>query len=296
MTRPIFNSFDYLMLSPTGLCNLSCKNCTRKGGGNYKLGVGIIKQHFPNIKQIKLQGLGEPFLNKDLSVLCRELKEAYPDVHILTITNGTLGYYYNSCLDVLRHIDELYISIDSLTNDVNKSKSDLYKSLSTLDSLVKSFDVDLYINTTLYDYNSNTENLVMLASMMGIFTNVKGLRIQHHQDWNDKSIINYIDDSKIDMSIFKHPKVQFVGRDDFDYKHCLWNTKRVQIDEEGNIKLCCLKTNQNIEHLNNILTYYDFNKRFEFATKNNLMPHPLCDTCSFRLLNDFNNKILKEIK
>jgi len=83
----------YLDIEPNNTCNFSCPHCQVPHWSKEKIYLSkedftrIIDQ-FPNLLQIKLQGMGEPLLNKDLIDML-EIGEAR-DIDMYFISNGSI--------------------------------------------------------------------------------------------------------------------------------------------------------------------------------------------------------------
>jgi len=290
----------YLMLSPTSRCNLACEKCNRKGSGtdfpwdDYK---AIIFSSFPNLNFAKLQGMGEPFMAKDLGRMAKELKDHYPGIKTLTITNGTLNYNAPAFDDVYKNLDMLYVSIDSV-NNISETIG-AHAVLATLFEKSKEFGFQLYVNTILFPWN-----LKCIADVKRLVQEYPGvkMRVQHQQCWNDVSNIESVDIevfNKFVAPLFDDV-MEYIGRDDFYYTECDWNTKRIQIDELGNIRLCCLKTdNSIIGQITDLGLYKAVAERIKARISVDawpmvIRPHfGLCETCTFVQLNPINKQILK---
>lgn len=109
-----------LQIELTSRCNLKCKMCEHsfkeinKKDLSYDQFVYIIDQ-FPFLKNITLQGLGEPLLNVDLFKMIREAKKR--NIRIGLTTNGTLLTEEIGRKLIDNQIDWIFISLDSLNKD-----------------------------------------------------------------------------------------------------------------------------------------------------------------------------------
>lgn len=107
-----------LDLEPTTRCNFHCKICQRTYWDREELDMQfqqfkhIIKQ-FPDLQQLKIQGMGEPLLNRAFFEMVSYSKSLGID-HVSTYTNGSLlNYGHNAKSLIDSGIDQVRISIDS---------------------------------------------------------------------------------------------------------------------------------------------------------------------------------------
>ena len=150
----------------------------------------------------------------------------------------------------------------------------------------------MFLNCTLFDWN--IKDIPDIVNLLNDFPKLE-IRFQHYQDWNDQSNIKFIDIFGIDVSYFNDKRIHWIGRDDFDYKDCLWNKERIQIDENGYVRLCCLKTGSQgvLAHSRHTDKIEKIIKEKTVCINNNKAPASVCTSCSFKLLNNFNKNIKK---
>src|SRR5208337_5212189 len=86
---------EFAQIEPTTQCNLNCRNCSRRFLPEHRKGISMQPKRFgelldriPSLKQIHLQGLGEPLLTPDLQGII-DLAKAR-GIRISTTTNGSL--------------------------------------------------------------------------------------------------------------------------------------------------------------------------------------------------------------
>jgi molybdenum cofactor biosynthesis enzyme MoaA len=102
-----------LQIEPTTRCNLKCTYCTKKEPVRDLEMVtlkDLLAKH-SDIKIVKLQGLGEPFMTPRFTELCKYVKSQ--DRYLTVTTNGTVINW-----DACHYIDKVMFSIDSLNADV----------------------------------------------------------------------------------------------------------------------------------------------------------------------------------
>lgn len=110
---PLPNRID---VEPTINCNLACSMCQRTYWNRKSRDMRIddfkyIYDSFPKIDLIKIQGVGEPLLNKDLFRMIRYSK--MHGSHVTTYTNGSLLHLQDNAAKLLDSgIDLIKISID----------------------------------------------------------------------------------------------------------------------------------------------------------------------------------------
>lgn len=114
-------------IEPTSRCNLKCEMCLMKDWDNGGRAKDLSFEDFKYIIdeqygliEIKLQGLGEPLLNKDLHKMIEYARKRH--IWVRSTTNGSLLHYndnYKKLID--SDISEIQVSIDGVTADVFES-------------------------------------------------------------------------------------------------------------------------------------------------------------------------------
>ncbi|WP_048203482.1 radical SAM protein [Methanocaldococcus infernus] len=112
----------FVQIEPTTKCNLNCEFCTRKTLPDYRLNKDInlelvkkILKENPNLKIVKLQGLGESTISNNLKEIAEILKSK--DIYLITVVNGTTLIHEKIRQILLRYFDEIIISIDSVDEE-----------------------------------------------------------------------------------------------------------------------------------------------------------------------------------
>ena len=112
----------HIQVEPTTRCNALCGSCSRSSLANNQLKNDLqletierILETFPDLKSIRLLGLGEPFLHPEFEKILKRLRER--DIKIWLISNGSL--LANDHIRRLLHtyIDDVGFSIDSADPD-----------------------------------------------------------------------------------------------------------------------------------------------------------------------------------
>ena len=133
-----------IQLEPTTRCNLDCITCSRTSLAKSRLNKDLSVAQFndmllqiPAGTTLKLQGLGEPLLNRDIWEIAHNAKAK--GVKLTTITNGTLIDSSNTDR-ILQYLDSIAISLDS-TDPENyrqiRRKGELAKLLVNIDFLME---------------------------------------------------------------------------------------------------------------------------------------------------------------
>ncbi len=296
----------YLMIEPTNVCNLNCRFCSRsfKKQKPKHLSLKELKKitpYFDNIKFIKLQGLGECFFAPELPQLAAHLKKCWPKVIIMTSTNLNWKKTDKELREILKNIDILYLSIDSVqkkTYEKIRRGGNFELAIKNLEKLCRLkyrhniFTLSLIVSDlNFHDIDATVE----LAKRYDL----DEVRINPVQDWttnnrlttkNNYSKPEYIKELKHwQKSRLKRPQVTVVGDLDFDYTKCIWPFERMYIDVYGNVFICCLNLDDQWiqgdifktppEQIYHTKTFQSIRKHL----KRN-KPHPHCKNCSYKLL------------
>lgn len=105
-------------IEPTIQCNFRCKICQRTywDRASKEMTFDQFKKlinQIPNVKQLKLQGMGEPLLNLDFFKMVRYSKQIGIE-HVSTYTNGSLLYKDKINQEIINSgIDLVRVSIDA---------------------------------------------------------------------------------------------------------------------------------------------------------------------------------------
>lgn len=293
-------NLNYLMIEPTNCCNLSCSFCNRKDvvkdlknmtASELKGILEKIKEE--NIEYVKLQGLGEPFLNPCFPELCKIMKEYFPKCFLISATNCQHNNL-EAVSEAMKYIDMLYISLDGLKENYEKYRSGA--SWEKLITFLEHISKKRYSKKCFVNYVTTEFNFKDIPGVIELIKkyNLAKIRINIAQNWNedvlceignDKEMINFLKDYKEDV----------IGEADWEFKNCFWASKRLYIDVFGNVRVCCLNTSGrsfgNIfkESLKDIRESKEF-KEIDDAIKSNIAPD-YCKTCDYKRL----SPILKEI-
>ena len=135
-------------------CNLKCEMCQVSSWESFKRGAdmtladfkGIIDEQY-GVYELKIQGMGEPFLGKDFTRMVEYASSK--DIWVRTSTNATIldkKENYKRIIDA--GIDEVQISVDGTTKDtyekirINASFERLVKNSKLINSYCDSLGID----------------------------------------------------------------------------------------------------------------------------------------------------------
>ncbi len=113
----------FIQIEPTLRCNLHCATCIRDnvvmGHDQKDLSIENIERivsRFPNLRSVKLQGLGETFLHPQIEEMLKTLKKR--NIRIWIISNGTLFLMENIRRLVLQYVSDIAVSFDAVDERV----------------------------------------------------------------------------------------------------------------------------------------------------------------------------------
>jgi radical SAM protein with 4Fe4S-binding SPASM domain len=112
-----------LDIEPTNYCNFRCPHCQVTHWTKPRVtldGSNLMKvlDQFPNLLRVKLQGMGEPLLNKELLPMLEAIEARGIETEI--VTNGSV--MTDAICDKLLNLNtEVYFSVDGATQEVFES-------------------------------------------------------------------------------------------------------------------------------------------------------------------------------
>lgn len=259
----------HIQLETTVRCNLHCSTCTRDSViDSYShqnmnvVQVESILNQLPNLKSVKLQGLGEPLLTADIENILQLLKSRR--IRLWTITNGTLleSKKYRKLLT--DYFTDVTISIDStqpeLFNKLRKG-ADFTKVIEGLKLLIAERDLtqpnlSIGINCVIGDQNNEEVNHL---EEFAVNLKVDYISIVPVENWTISSDADF---TKRHDSVLKMRKI--ISK--FEYKlkimqlkllfkgiivgykgsslrlgKCSWPFRSTFINVEGEMTPCCLR-------------------------------------------------------
>lgn len=116
------NDITYMQIEVTTRCNFNCIFCSGRHMVQKDMDFQTVKKAidmFPHLKDIVLQGEGEPLLNPSFFDMVTYAKNA--GLNVITITNGSLLTDENIMKLLESKIDVVYISIEAADSELYKS-------------------------------------------------------------------------------------------------------------------------------------------------------------------------------
>lgn len=240
----------YAYIETSSYCNLECSFCNRdevvKTPTNmtvedYKVILSKLKGH--PISEIKLMGMGEPFMHPKFHEICRLTREAFPNAFIISSTNCQIRLT-SGIKKALPFIDLLYISIDGYKDNYEK-----FRFPAKWDKL-KKFLFDLKKvenkNRTAINFTVNPENVYDIPKMEELLErfDIPELRLNIVQDWSEnKSVEKTINGfSKNQIDFLKTYQHLIKGKKNWDFSECFWVKNGIYITALGEMKVCCMNT------------------------------------------------------
>lgn len=263
---------DYVEVEPTTRCNATCGTCSRSSLASDDLKNDLlpstmqrILDSMPDLKSLRLIGLGEVFLNPHIETILKQLKER--SIKVWIITNGSLlrnervrnlihDYIYDVGVSIDSTIPEEFSRLRPMGKvglaEVNEGIRQLIRERNAGRS-----NVIIGINTT--TSHENYSDLPSLGSLC-IDLRVDYLAVSFVENWLMKGDPGHQETSeRVNQSLQQLPAIRkaiqkqqwrlalhgiMVG-----YKipkrrigKCHWPYRAVHITAEGNVTPCCTRT------------------------------------------------------
>lgn len=301
------NKLTYAYIETSSYCNLECSFCNRaevvKTPTNmmiedFKVILNKLKNH--PIKDIKLMGMGEPFMHPKFHEICQLTRETFPEAFIISSTNCQFTLTGN-VKKALQHIDMLYLSIDGASKNYEKHRkpakwSKLLKFLTALKT------VDHRIGKLAINYTVNNENVFDIPKVEKLLEkySLDELRLNIVQNWNEaETATDLISGFTQDQIDFLHSRYTHLikGKSAWDFPDCFWVKEGIYITATGDMKVCCMNTSaKSIGNVIRDLSVSELrrSKRYraiaEGCTSGNPTEH--CKNCSYKELTPILQKLL----
>ncbi len=318
----------FALIEPTDVCNLACPMCSReevlKKSGKAPSSLGLeslehIARHIPTLKEIKFHGLGEPFLTRNAPKIFSRLKELWPGVHVVTITNVTWPDFVD-VQAILRSVDHVYVSIDGHdreTFETYRLKGKFDRMVHNVRRIMRekpdSTKVSVNCCFTKETYR-NLYQMVILTRALGVDTirfnlvqnwipEVDEEKAEKHDEIRAK-LLHHIDLDDLVESVRYMKRIaemlgvsaDIVGNPDFEPKTCNWSTKMTYVTVAGEVLPCCMRCDTKYSFGNVFKTPFEaiwkgseLNRFREQLRSDN--PPKICKDCPYLL----NAKILRYI-
>ena len=259
-------------MEPTNFCNLKCQHCqvTHWQKPKNHLTLDHFKswvKHFKGASRIKLQGMGEPFLNKDLPAIIRELERDNGLIEV--VSNGTV--LTDQIYDVVtqtRHFN-IIISFDGADKKTFESiriGSDFDAIKANLTKMIRAKPRHSKVSAWMVGFEEHQEQIKPTMELMA------GLGVDHFylqlvvidfgQDSLDKKTVEHRIKPKMNTDAFKADLYATARREGlkmdiadevYDEHHpCPWPWLGTYIDTEGYVIPCCRVANAEICHFGNL--------------------------------------------
>jgi len=260
-----------LDIEPNNWCNFKCDHCQVTHWSKPKSELTIenftkIVQQFPSLSLVKVQGMGEPFLNKSTVDMLENLDSK--GIQSTTISNGSV--LTEKIIDRLSKLKNTSIafSMDGATKNTFEGiriKGNFDKVVANIKKLTKycpNLDVSFWIVVTSKNYKE-CEQTVDIARETG----VNNITFQTYlSNWGKDEMEQKINDvsmgkskihAYIDLAVkVGQSKEVEVTRYDGDYmtkdKPCKWPWTSMYIDASGNVVPCCVLADSDTMSFGNI--------------------------------------------
>lgn len=299
---------SFAQIEVTTRCNFKCFTCSRESLPKSRLNRDmtidefiLITSQIPTLKHVKLQGLGEPLLSKDIDKILHYAK--HRGIRTSTISNGSI----KPDIDILKNLDELTISFDSQ----NKEYFEKMRAGSKFDNIIKNIEyiVDLKkrdiirtkikLSAVITHLNfKEIEKIVEKAITLGVdevgIVEVENWYIPIEDEYQES--LNFVLESrryaneiqnKVKELRKKYRKKINIGLLDSSPRKskCFWPFYAVYISVDGYVTPCCIRMNPEVFNFGNIyqqkfadIWNSEKYKSFREANLNN-KPNIVCDNC-----------------
>lgn len=301
------NKLTYAYIETSSYCNLECSFCNRDevvlrpknmSVEDYKIVLSKLKNH--PIKEIKLMGMGEPFMHPKFSEICRLTRETFPEAFIISSTNCqfTLNGNFKRAL---QHIDLMYLSIDGYIENYEKFRAPA-KWPKLIKFLIEASKIDRFNCKLAINYTINPENVLDIPRVQELIDRfgLDEMRLNIVQNWSEDQ------DAKGLISGFSEEQIEFIktnyghlikGKSEWDYPDCFWVKSGIYITANGEMKVCCMNTST--KAIGNVITQPSVNElrrsqRYTEISEGCLSGKPTehCKNCSYKELTGILKKIV----
>lgn len=256
-------------IEPIAACNLRCEFCQVPGWERAKttrpMSVALLRsilEQFPQLRRIKLQGMGEPLLNKELVEGIR--LAAARNIRTVIISNGTLLSPDISRQLFSAGLTDLTISFDGATpqtyeaSRVNAHYEEVIANIAAAAEIKKQLSAATTIRMSCLASNQQVfaeiPDLIRLASKLGVNGVMikKRLKLWKKEESSGAYSFNavYLDNFPEYMTLLEQAKlladeasIDFKIAHDSDYSSsypCRWPFDSLYVSTEGKIVPCCV--------------------------------------------------------
>jgi len=292
-------------IEPTNFCNLKCQHCqvSHWDKSKNRLTMGDFNSWIKQFKtaiRIKLQGMGEPFLNKELPTIIRQLEKE--NFYVEVVSNGTImTEEIYEVITQTRHFS-LTISFDGADKETFESirlGSDFDKIKGNLKKMIQAKPRYSIISASMVGFEEHKEQIKPTIELLGDLGIDKFylqlVVINFGQDSLDEETVEHRIKMKNQTVLFKADLYKTargkgvkmeINDTLFDEQNpCPWPWLGTYIDTEGYVIPCCHIGNAEICNFGN-LNQQDFRtiwyskeyQRLREQIKNNRIPN-FCRSC-----------------
>ena len=296
---------SYAYIETTSYCNLHCAFCNRDevvqkpthmSVENYKIVLKKLAKH--PIREIKLMGMGEPFMHPKFHEICRLTRETFPEAFIISSTNCQFEFNGNFQKS-LQHVDLMYLSIDGYGSNYERYRKPakwvkLVKFLSAC-KLQEPRRAKLAIN-----YTVNPDNIGDIGRIQELVAKYKldEMRLNIVQNWNegetDEELCHFSDEQLAFLrETFGH---MIKGKADWNFSDCFWVKNGLYMTADGDVKVCCMNTSTKPfgNLIRDLSVEQAFSNKRYIEIKNGCetnCPTEHCVTCSYKELTTILSKL-----
>ena len=306
--RPAMPLPRRLQIEPTTRCNLCCATCPHKNLPESRRGNSMsfdffrqLVEQVPGLREIKLQGLGEPLLTPDLSAMLEWGREK--GVRFDLITNGHLPF--DRYPPVLPFLSRLAVSLDAVTVETAeklRSSINLNGLKDNIRHLVEEkrrqgLACTLGVNCVVSSINYREVSLLMkFAEEAGVdaanFVLVENWKMPGEPGYEESR--SFVRDSlaRVGVEAIRNTydeggyRFQLGLQDAAPRKgQCYWCFSSAFITCDGYVTPCCVRPNPEMIHFGNLKNasfreIWNGPKMREFRLSHlNNHPNPVCDYC-----------------
>ncbi len=273
----------HIQVEPTTRCNALCGSCSRSSLANNQLKNDLtletlerILETFPDLKSIRLLGLGEPFLHPEFEEILMRLRER--DIKIWLISNGSL--LANDRIRRLLHtyIDDVGFSIDSADPAEFRAlrpmgRIGLSEIVTGMRQLIAERDAgksNLLIGVNAAISHQNCTSLAPIGNLC-IDLGVDYLSVAAIENWLIEGDPGYQESANFSIASSKHAPIidKYVAQVRrrllmrgiiLGYKtpkprigKCHWPFKSLHVATDGTVTPCCIRTQPTTHGMFNLL-------------------------------------------
>ena len=298
---------EFAQIEVTTKCNFRCIACSRTSLNDNRLNRNMSIEEFKyivdqikSLKTVKLQGLGEPFLNRDITQMAQYAKGK--GLKVMTISNGSII----PLADTLKFFDEVIISFDSSdkTNFEFLRKGanfgDIENNLKRLVSLKKELLLNLKIKINVVISHLNYKEIPTIAEIANniglegiIFVEVENWFTENQSEFKESAeFVRNARSKSLEISTLisevskRYRNIKVIHLSGVKRKpNCTWSFYSTFITVDGYVTPCCIRMDKDLFYFDNIFKkdftqIWNSKKIRDFRLSNiQNSVNPICDFC-----------------